>query len=93
MYDGHTRLLVENPLDRYLINSPMADTLTPDDDGSITLYLQQASPGKDLESNWLPAPDGLMGVVLRLYLPRPEVLSGDWTAPEMHPRPRPQPAL
>jgi hypothetical protein len=52
-------------------------------DGGVTLYLRHKSPGPELESNWLPAPNGPMGVVLRLYLPKPEVLSGKWQAPSI----------
>jgi len=81
MYDANTQLLVDNPLDRYLINSPMLPNLRRDPDGGITLYLQHASPGAELEANWLPAPNGPMSVVMRLYLPKPEVISGQWTPP------------
>ena len=81
MYDAKSRFLVENPIHRYLINSNMLPGLKKNADGGITLHLQHKSPGAELESNWLPAPDGLMGVVLRLYLPKPEVLKGAWTAP------------
>jgi hypothetical protein len=58
MYDGKTQLRVANPLDRYLINSPMLPNLKKSADGSLTLYLQKESPGADKESNWLPAPAG-----------------------------------
>lgn len=81
MYDMKSQLLVDNPLDRYLINSPMLQRLSRNADGSITLYLQHASPGAAREANWLPAPNGPMGVVMRLYLPKQEVLSGAWKAP------------
>ncbi|MDJ0798538.1 MAG: DUF1254 domain-containing protein [Calothrix sp. MO_167.B12] len=81
MYDGKTRFLIHNPIDRYLINSSMLPELQTDADGGITLYLQHKSPGADKESNWLPAPDGLMFVVMRLYIPEESVLSGDWQAP------------
>ena len=81
MYDATNRLLIKNPLDRYLINSTMLDQLVRNADDSITLYLQHKSPGKQLEPNWLPAPDGPMSAVMRLYLPRPEVLKGNWTPP------------
>jgi hypothetical protein len=81
MYDGKTRFLVENPLKRYLINSIMLLDLKKNANGGITLYLQHRSPGADLESNWLPAPDGPMGVVMRLYMPKPEALNGKWVAP------------
>lgn len=73
MYDGKTRFLVENPLNRYLINSIMLPELKNGVDGSITLYLQHKSSGGDLESNWLPR--GPIALVMRLHVPRPEVLN------------------
>lgn len=81
MYDGKSRLMIENPIDRYLINSAMLSRLKKNADGGITLYLQHASPDPKLESNWLPAPNGPMGMVMRIYLPKPEALEGRWTAP------------
>jgi hypothetical protein len=53
-------------------------------DGSLTLYLQNASPGKALESNWLPAPKGEFILMLRMYWPKetpPSILDGSWTPP------------
>ena len=67
MYDGKTRLLVDNPIDRYLLNSNMLDSFVKNEDGSISLYIQKESPGKELVSNWLPAPDGPFYTTLRLY--------------------------
>jgi hypothetical protein len=81
MYDAATKFLVDNPLDRYLINSPMLPNLRRDPDGGVTLYLQHASPGAELEANWLPAPNGPMSAVMRLYLPKAEVIRGQWTPP------------
>ena len=81
MYDAVTRFLVRNPIDRYLINSTMLDELVRDPDGGITLQLQNKPPEPAREPNWLPAPAGPFSVVMRLYLPRPEVVSGDWVAP------------
>lgn len=83
MYELPASLLVENPLNRYLLNSPMMDDFVFDEDGGLTLYFQNESPGKEKESNWLPAPEGPFSVVLRLYLPKPEVLSGEWKNPPM----------
>jgi hypothetical protein len=82
MYELPQRLLVANPLQRYLINSPMLPSLVPDSDGGYTFYLQNASPGQDKESNWLPAPKGPFMAVLRLYWPKPDALNGTWTAPK-----------
>ena len=83
MYEMPASLLVANPINRYLINSPMLPQLKKDADGGITLYVQNASPGKALESNWLPAPQGPFIVVLRLYWPKEEVLTGAWKQPPL----------
>ncbi|MBK6731503.1 MAG: DUF1254 domain-containing protein [Bacteroidetes bacterium] len=71
MYYGDNQLLVKNPIDRYLINTPMLSEMKKNKDGSMTLYIQKDSPGKDKESNWLPAPDGPIYLALRLYWPTP----------------------
>lgn len=76
-------LLYANPLQRYLINSPMLPKLKLDEDGGLTLYIQHESPGPELESNWLPAPDGPFWIALRLYWPKPEALEGRWKQPPM----------
>jgi hypothetical protein len=83
MYKLPQSLLVANPLHRYLINSPMLPNLKRDSDGGLTLYLQPESPGKDLESNWLPAPMGPFMAALRLYWPKVEALSGEWHIPQL----------
>ena len=87
MYDGKTQLLIENPINRYLINSPMLPGMKKNADGSVTLYIQNKSPGKPKESNWLPAPDGPIYLVMRLYWPKetpPSILpagEGTWKPP------------
>jgi hypothetical protein len=81
MYELPSRLLVANPLNRYLINSPMLPDLKRDADGGVTLYIQHDSPGKDKESNWLPAPSGPFLMFLRLFWPKPEALDGRWKQP------------
>ena len=83
MYDGKTQLLVDNPLNRYLINSPMLPQLKTDPDGGLTLYVQKDPPGKDKEANWLPAPAGPFYLILRLYEPRAEALDGRWQVPPL----------
>jgi hypothetical protein len=83
MYELPSSLLVANPINRYLINSPMLPELTLDPDGGLTIYVQNESPGPDRESNWLPAPTGPFFVALRLYWPTEEALNGTWTAPAM----------
>ena len=46
MYDGKTQLLVQNPIDRYLINSAMLPSMKKDADGSLTIYIQREPPGE-----------------------------------------------
>jgi hypothetical protein len=87
MYDGKSQLLIDNPINRYLINSPMLPSMKKNADGSLTIYVQKDSPGKDKESNWLPAPDGPVYLVMRLYWPKTEAPSilpageGTWSPP------------
>jgi hypothetical protein len=83
LYELPASLLYANPLNHYLINSPMLPHLQRDADGGITLYVQHASPGKEKESNWLPAPQGPFFAALRLYWPKPEALDGLWQTPPM----------
>lgn len=84
MYEQPASLLVANPINRYLINSPMLPQLKKDSDGGLTIYVQHESPGKDKESNWLPAPQGPFSVVMRLYWPKPEAFDGTWTKPPLN---------
>ncbi|MDX9788911.1 MAG: DUF1254 domain-containing protein [Desulfobacterales bacterium] len=83
MYQLPESLLVANPIDRYLINSPMLPDMKMDTDGGLTLYIQHESPGKDMESNWLPAPKGPFSSYLRIYWPEAAALDGTWTAPKL----------
>ncbi|MGX6569783.1 DUF1254 domain-containing protein [Cupriavidus necator] len=83
MYDGKSKLLVDNPLNRYLLNSRMLGRLKRDADGGLTFYVQHDSPGKGKESNWLPAPAGPFYAVMRIYMPKPEVTSGQWQRPPL----------
>jgi hypothetical protein len=82
MYRMPESLLVANPINRYLINSPMLPALEPDPDGGYTIYVQHQSPGADKESNWLPAPEGSFRLVERLYWPEQSALDGTWHAPK-----------
>jgi hypothetical protein len=73
---------VENPLNRYSISA--RQDLKQNPDGSTDLYIQKDSPGKDKESNWLPAPEGEFILMLRMYWPEesdPSILDGTWTVP------------
>lgn len=89
MYYGKSQLMVENPINRYLVNTAMTSDMKEKEDGSVTIYVQKDSPGKDKESNWLPAPNETAYMVMRLYWPKPatEKLSvlpvgkGTWKPP------------
>lgn len=83
LYQLPSSLLYANPLDRYLINSPMLPSLKRDANGGITLYVQNESPGKDKEANWLPAPKGPFFAVMRLYWPKTTAVNGEWKEPSL----------
>jgi len=87
MYHGGNQLLVQNPIDRYLINSPMLSGMKRNADGGVTLHIQKNDPGGNLRPNWLPAPDGPIYLVMRLYWPKTEqpallpIGQGQWKPP------------
>jgi hypothetical protein len=83
MYDLPQSLLVANPINRYLLNSPMLPQFVKDADGGLTFYVQNESPGKDKEPNWLPAPKGPFMAVMRLYWPKKAALDGTWKQPPL----------
>jgi len=75
---------VDNPLNRYTLSQ--RNKLKVNADGSINLYIQHESPGKDKESNWLPAPKDQFILMMRLYWPKenpPSILDGTWKIPEV----------
>ncbi|MCA1370935.1 DUF1254 domain-containing protein [Bradyrhizobium sp. BRP14] len=79
MYDAEG-FQVANPINRYAIGD--RDKLKYNDDGSLDLYIQSDSPGPDKEANWLPSPrNGVLGITMRLYAPRAEVVDGLWNPP------------
>jgi len=79
MYDDKV-LLVDNPINRYSIGT-YTEGLRNNTDGSLDIYIQNASPGADKESNWLPSAKGAFSLTLRMYLPQPQVLNGTWQLP------------
>ncbi len=81
MYNSN-QLFVKNPIGRYAIGD--RDKLKFGSDGSLLLYLQNESPGKDKESNWLPAPKDSFSLFMRLYWPKQEILDGDWKPPSVN---------
>lgn len=71
---------VANPINRYAIGDRNA--LKYHADGSLDIYVQARSPGKDKEANWLPSPkEGALGLTMRLYAPKRSVLDGTWKPP------------
>jgi hypothetical protein len=78
MYNNQS-YFVDNPINRYAVGTYSG--LKNNTDGSLDLYLQNASPGPDKESNWLPAPADSFNLLMRLYLPQPQALSGTWQPP------------
>jgi hypothetical protein len=70
---------VATPIDRHAIGD--RDKLNLNPDGSLDIYIQNNSPGKDKESNWLPAPKDSFNVILRIYWPKQEMLERRWTPP------------
>jgi hypothetical protein len=77
---GENSLLVENPLNRYIVR-PNSPGLTYAADGSLTLYIQHAQPKGVPEGNWLPAPEGAFNVALRTYQPQVAIVNGTWFPP------------
>jgi hypothetical protein len=81
MYNLPQRALIHNPIERHSIGDRTPD-LKRGDDGSLSIYLQPESPGKDKESNWLPSPPaGPFFYIIRVYLPEPSAQDGTWKAP------------
>jgi hypothetical protein len=87
MYDGKSRLLIKNPINRHLFNSSMLPTMKTNANGGLVIYIQHRSPGAGREGNWLPAPNGPMLLAMRLYWPKtepPSILpigNGTWRPP------------
>jgi hypothetical protein len=83
MYDS-AYFFVNNPINRYSISA--RQSLISNPDGSTDLYIQKDSPGKDKESNWLPAPAGDFILMLRMYWPKeknPSIIDGSWKIPSV----------
>jgi hypothetical protein len=70
---------VGNVLNRFAVSSWMP--FKTNTDGSLDLYFQNESPGKDKEANWLPAPSGDFNLTMRLYAPKSDALTGKWNPP------------
>ena len=75
-------LFTLNPLGRYSLGTKNKN-LQYNTDGSLTLYAGAKSPGKDKESNWLPAPEGTFSLYIRCYWAEQPVLDGTWKPPQV----------
>jgi hypothetical protein len=81
MYDM-TNNFTANPINRYAIGSNQQNYEMADD-GSLTLYMQHESPGKEKEVNWLPTPKGQWWIVMRIYVPGQPLVDQTWEMPGM----------
>lgn len=79
MYNKH-HMFNPNELERYSLGTKNK-ALKYNEDGSLTLYAGHKSPGKNLESNWLPAPDGTFSLYIRAYWGKEAILDGSWKPP------------
>ena len=75
---------VNNPIRRYGIGN-MAEKLAANSDGSLTLYIQHESPGKEKEVNWLPGPKEGFFIMMRLYQPEEKMYRGKYILPPLKP--------
>ena len=83
MYDKDY-FFVPNPINRYTVSS--RTKFKTNADGSVDVYVQHDSPGKDKEANWLPAPADAFVLMMRLYWPKeqaPSILDGSWKPPHV----------
>ena len=81
LYNEH-HLFTPNPLNRYSLGTKSMSFLQHNADGSLTLYFGAKSPGKDKESNWVPAPEGSFSLYIRAYWADKAILDGTWMPPQ-----------
>jgi hypothetical protein len=81
LYNEH-HFFHPNQFKRYSLGTKNKNLQT-DSDGSLTLYAGSKSPGKDKETNWLPAPETPFSLYIRCYWPKQEVINGSWMPPEV----------
>ncbi|WP_208642938.1 DUF1254 domain-containing protein [Rahnella woolbedingensis] len=80
MYDPQ-HFFAKNDIERYSVGTKNLKGMKYNEDGSLTIYVQHDSPGKEKEANWLPAPKSDFEMTIRTYWPKPEVLNQTWTPP------------
>jgi hypothetical protein len=82
LYNEH-HLFYPNALGRYSLGTKSKSFLKYNEDGSLTLYFGNKSPGKDKETNWVPAPDGTFSLYIRAYWAEQSILDGTWMPPQV----------
>jgi len=82
LYNEH-HLFTPNALNRYSLGTKSKSFLKYNPDGSLTLYFGAKSPGKDKETNWVPAPDGTFSLYIRCYWAEQSILDGTWMPPQV----------
>ncbi|WP_415838506.1 DUF1254 domain-containing protein [Rahnella bruchi] len=80
MYDPQ-HFFAKNDIERYSVGTKNLKGMKYNDDGSLTVYVQHSSPGKEKEANWLPAPQSDFEMTIRTYWPKAEVLNKSWLPP------------
>lgn len=83
LYQGANHGFFTNPYDRFALNSAIKPDFVKDEDGGLTLYIGEYSPGPGPDANWLPAPAGPFALTLRLYWPEKTALEGRWKIPPL----------
>jgi len=82
LYNEH-HLFVPNVLNRYSLGTKSKSFLKYNADGSLTLYFSAKLPGKDKETNWVPAPNGTFSLYIRAYWAEQAILDGTWMPPQV----------
>ena len=82
LYDEH-HFFFPNALGRYSLGTKSKSFLKYNPDESLTLYFGNKSPGKDKESNWVPAPKGKFSLYIRAYWSEQSILDGTWLPPQV----------
>jgi hypothetical protein len=72
--------LADNPIGRYAVGDRTGLRRGPD--GGYDIWIGRTDPGGARSDNWLPGPArGPFALVLRAYLPRPELIDGRFRLP------------
>ncbi len=82
MYDAKDLYMVENSIDRYSVSTNRPEELTYNQDGTLTVCIQQSEP-LEANCNWLPAPPDDFYLHIRLYEPTEEVLNNTYPLPQV----------